>query len=66
MAVTRLQTDDVNRFRGRETINPRNVFTEQTGGYEDGFWGPYNYIIPDESLEEALVRIARLMEPEAE
>ena len=31
------------------------------GGYDPDFWGPYNYIIPDETLEEALIRIGRLM-----
>lgn len=61
MAVTGLQTENVERFRIRESVNPREVFTDMLGGYDPAFWGPYNYIIPEESLEEALTRISRLM-----
>jgi hypothetical protein len=32
------------------------------GGFDREFWGPYNIIIPDESMEEALKRISRLMD----
>jgi len=34
------------------------------GGYDPDFWGPYNYLIPDEPLEDALIRISRLMRSE--
>ncbi|MFC2098125.1 carboxypeptidase-like regulatory domain-containing protein [Bacteroidota bacterium] len=61
MAVTALRTESVERFRSKETANPKDIFTEMLGGYDPDFWGPYNYIIPDETLEEALIRIGRLM-----
>ena len=31
------------------------------GGYDPDFLGPFNYIIPNESLEEALIRIGHLI-----
>jgi hypothetical protein len=62
MAVTGLETRNVSRFRFREITNPQDIFADALGGYDPGFWGPYNYLIPEESLEDALVRISRLME----
>jgi len=63
MAVTGLVTEDVNRFRMRETANARDIFVDLLGGgYDRDFWGTYNYLIPEESLEDALIRISRLLE----
>jgi hypothetical protein len=62
MAVTGLETHDVSRFRFREIANPKDIFADVLGGYDPAFWGPYNYLIPEESLEDALERISRLME----
>jgi hypothetical protein len=65
MAITGLDTLEVNRFRFRETANPEDIFVDVLGGYDPGFWGPYNYLIPEESLEDALIRISRLMEDQS-
>ncbi len=62
MAVTAIETENVNRFRLRETANPGDIFTETLAGYDPAFWGPYNYIIPEEPLEDALIRISSLMQ----
>jgi hypothetical protein len=62
MAVTNTQTEDVSRFRQKETTDIDDLFINQVGGYDEAFWGEYNYIKPDEPLEEALRRIAELME----
>jgi hypothetical protein len=62
MAVTNLQTYQAGRFRPRETTNSGDIFADLLGGYDFEFWGPYNIIIPDESMDEALKRISRLME----
>jgi hypothetical protein len=62
MAVTNLQTEQAGRFRSRETTNTGDIFADLLGGYDREFWGPYNIIIPDESMEEALKRISRLMD----
>ncbi len=66
MAVTGIDTRDVSRFRFRETVNPKEVFTDALGGYDPSFWGPYNYMIPEESLEDALERISHLMQRQEE
>jgi hypothetical protein len=62
MAVTHLQTDGANRFRPRETTDTGDIFADLVGGYDPEFWGPYNIIIPDESMKDALLRISRLMD----
>jgi hypothetical protein len=62
MAITALEKKNVKRFRSRETANPNDIFIDMLGGYDPDFWGPYNYLIPEESLEDALIRISRLME----
>jgi hypothetical protein len=62
MAITNLQTEQVSRFRPRETTNTGDIFADLLGGYDAEFWGPYNIITPDESMDEALKRISRLME----
>lgn len=62
MAITKLQTDQAGRFRSRETTDSADIFADLLGGYDFEFWGPYNIITPDESLDEALKRISRLME----
>jgi hypothetical protein len=62
MAVTNLQTYQAVRFKPRETTNSGDIFADLLGGYDFEFWGPYNIIIPDESMDEALKRISRLME----
>ncbi len=62
MAITNLQTDQTDRFSMRERTNTGDIFTDLLGGYDQKFWGPYNIIIPDESMDEALKRISILME----
>ncbi|HJZ40213.1 MAG TPA: STN and carboxypeptidase regulatory-like domain-containing protein [Bacteroidales bacterium] len=60
MAVTDIDTVNTGRFRLRETARVYDFFTEQVGSYDDSFWGEYNFIKPDESLEDALIKLGRL------
>lgn len=60
MAVTNTQTQDVTRFKQKEITDISDLFINQVGGYDEAFWGEYNYIQPDEPLEEALRRINKL------
>jgi hypothetical protein len=62
MAVTNIKTENVTRFKPKETTDINDLFINQVGGYDEKFWGEYNYIQPDEPLEEALKRIGKLME----
>ena len=52
-----IDTSEVTRFNRNETISPYKVFIDEDHKYDKKFWGEYNYISPNESLEEALVRI---------
>jgi CarboxypepD_reg-like domain len=56
-AVNNIDTIDVSRFNRIETISPNKVFIDEDFKYDQDFWGDYNYISPNESLEEALIRI---------
>jgi len=60
MAVTDIDTVNTERFRFRETARLFDFFTEQVGSYDDSFWGEYNFIKPDESLEDALIKLGSL------
>lgn len=57
MAVTDIDTTDVKRFKVNEVAKTMNVFTEEASEYDDAFWEEYNFIKPDEPLEQAIKRL---------
>ena len=59
MAVTEIDTINAARFKFRETARLNEFFNDQLGAYDESFWGEYNFISPEESLEEALVKLSR-------
>jgi hypothetical protein len=59
LAVTDIDTLKVGRFPQRETARLHEFFTDQIGSYDESFWGEYNFITPDESLENALVKLSK-------
>ncbi|MEE4196072.1 MAG: carboxypeptidase-like regulatory domain-containing protein [Bacteroidales bacterium] len=58
-AVNDIDTTNTDSFKRREMINTEQVFIDQENEYDAEFWGGFNYIKPNEPLEEALIRIAR-------
>ena len=52
--VIGIDTVNVSRFPLRESARPYEFFVDQLGEYDESFWGEYNIIAPDESLEKAL------------
>ncbi len=58
LAVTDIDTMDVKRFKPREVAKTMNIFTDQVIEYNDSYWEEYNYIKPDEPLEEALKNLS--------
>lgn len=58
-AANNIDTVQVERFKRIETISASNVFIDENFQYDHRFWGEYNYISPNETLEEALVRIQK-------
>lgn len=61
-ASNNIDTTDVKRFDRVETISSHNIFIDENFKYDHQFWGDYNYISPDETLEEALIRIQEKLE----
>jgi hypothetical protein len=59
MAVTEIDTINAARFKFRETARLNEFFNDQLGAYDESFWGEYNFISPEESLEDALVKLAK-------
>ncbi len=60
MAITDIDIDNIVKFKLRETTKPTDVFSEQVHDFEDPeFWGEYNIIRPEESIEEATQKLAK-------
>ena len=60
MAVTDIDTVNISRFAYRESARMSDVFADQVDYFKDeGFWGDYNYIKPDETIQEAIRRLNR-------
>ncbi len=60
MAVTDRENEMVDKFRYKESAKMSDVFADQVKNFTDGdFWGEYNYIKPDESIESAISKLNR-------
>jgi CarboxypepD_reg-like domain len=57
MVITATDTLPVKPFRLSEIARSNEVFVEHVGPYDPDFWGEYNYIKPEEKLEETLLRL---------
>ncbi|HDR90261.1 MAG TPA: carboxypeptidase-like regulatory domain-containing protein [Bacteroidetes bacterium] len=67
MAVTDIDPENVVRFRMRETTRLNDVLEDQVADFEDpDFWGEYNVIKPDESIEEAIEKLGRILRRRAD
>ncbi|MFO7851288.1 MAG: carboxypeptidase-like regulatory domain-containing protein [Bacteroidota bacterium] len=63
MAITNIDTVNVQRFAREERAPLHSIFSETINSYDREFWGTDNYVRPEESIKEALSRInARLGE----
>ena len=63
LAVTDSDTRNVTKFKFRETTKRSDIFAEQVSDFEDpDFWGEYNIIQPEESIQSAIQRIGRKLE----
>src|SRR4030042_5111325 len=60
MAVTDRDSEKVNQYKFKEAAKMSDVFADQVNYFADeDFWGEYNYIKPDESIENAMSRLNR-------
>jgi hypothetical protein len=60
VAVTDRTAEEVIKFAGKEKVKYTDVFTEKVSAFADpDFWGDYNVIEPDQSIESAIRRLSR-------
>ncbi len=60
IAITDRTDQEVIKFAGRERIKYTDVFSEKVGAFADpDYWGDYNVIEPDQSIESAIRRLSR-------
>jgi hypothetical protein len=58
MAVTEIDTTDVKRYKAKEVAKTMNIFTDQVSEFNEAYWEGYNYIKPEEPLEEAIRKLS--------
>ena len=55
IAVTDRTNEEVIKFAGKEKLRYNDIFSEQVAAFADPeFWGDYNVIEPDQSIESAI------------
>lgn len=60
LAITDRTEEDVVKFSNKERIKPSDFFTEEVAAFADpDFWGDYNVIEPDQSIEAAIRKLSR-------
>jgi len=67
MAVTDISSENIQKYKFRETTKITDIFVEKVTDFEDpDFWGDYNIIKPDESIEAAIERLSRKLKRRTE
>jgi hypothetical protein len=60
IAITDRTDQEVIKFAGKDKIKYSDVFSEKVSAFTDPeYWGEYNVIEPDQSIESAIRRLAR-------
>ncbi len=60
IAITDRTDQEVIKFASKDKIKYSDVFSEKVGAFTDAaFWGDYNIIEPDQSIESAIRRLSR-------
>ncbi|KPL14984.1 MAG: hypothetical protein AMS23_09850 [Bacteroides sp. SM1_62] len=63
MAVTDIEARNITKYKFRETTKRSDIFADQVSNFEDpDFWGEYNIIQPEESIQSAIERIGRKLQ----
>jgi hypothetical protein len=63
LAVTDIDKENITRFKFRDTTKRSDIFADQVSNFEDpDFWGEYNIIQPEESIQSAIQRIERKLQ----
>lgn len=60
MAITDRTNEEVIKIPGKEKLRYTDVFSDKVEAFTDpGYWGDYNVIEPDQSIESAIRRLSR-------
>jgi hypothetical protein len=60
IAVTDRTTEEVIKFAGKDKLRFTDVFSDKVSAFTDpNFWGDYNVIEPDQSIESAIRKLSR-------
>ncbi len=60
IAVTDRTDQEVIKFAGKDKVKFNDVFSDKVGAFTDKeFWGDYNVIEPDQSIESAIRKLSR-------
>jgi len=60
MAITDFDPDHIDKFKMREATKLTDVFVDNVADLEDpDFWGDYNIIKPEESIEAAIEKLSK-------
>jgi hypothetical protein len=66
MATCKIDTSDVKRFPGKESLSSKTIFSETRFTYDESFWGDFNVILAEDELSESIARISSKIEEEEE
>jgi hypothetical protein len=60
MAVTDRDTVNINKSKYKDQSKQTDIFADKVNSYKDeNYWGEYNYIKPDESIESVINKLNR-------
>lgn len=63
MAITGRSEDHIVKFENDDVFKSTMVFAEKVGDFTDvDFWGEYNIIQPEESIENAIMKLSKRMQ----
>jgi len=66
MAVTDRNTANINKARYKDQSKSTDIFTDKVTAYKDeNFWGEYNYIKPEESIESVINKLNKKLKWES-
>ena len=62
VAITDRHEDNITKFASKETFKPSMVFADKVQNFSDpNFWGNSNIIEPEESIENAIKKLSKIM-----
>ena len=63
MATTDWNAENVKKFSYKESLKKNMIFAEELTAFtDDDFWGEYNFIEPDESIQSAIKKYHKILE----